>query len=239
MQGELFQWLEAVRDRGDYVRDQLAHATPVFAISRPEGILLLAVGLGQSKVFEIYDRHAMAALGNPVDIEKIRQRAIEAAHLEGFNRSPEDVTLRRLMSYSLSPALKDSFESVFQPPLIVEGVFAEVGDTPEQDVLMAFSFDGNFGTINDGLAVVSANEAAAAQAKGWLQEHLRARSSQQRTVGLLLAVWQAMSARERIENDLKPVSPEDLDLQGRVIEMALLERKAKGRVKYKALTVDG
>ena len=86
MSGELFQWLEAIRDRGEYVRDQLSHATPVFAVSRPEGVLLVGVGLGQSKVFEIYDRHAVAALGNPVDIEKIRQTAIEAAHLEGFNR---------------------------------------------------------------------------------------------------------------------------------------------------------
>ena len=161
--------LEAIHDRGEYVRDQLSHATPVFALSRPEGILLVGVGLGQSKVFEIYDRHAIAALGNPVDIEKIRQTAIEAAHLEGFNRSPQDVTLRRLMSYSLSPALKNSFESVFQPPLIVEGVFAEVGETPQDDVLMEFSHDGNFGVVHDGLAVVSSNTAAATQAKDWLR----------------------------------------------------------------------
>lgn len=239
MQGELFQWLEAVRDRGEYVRDQLSHATPVFAISRPEGILLVGVGLGQSKVFEIYDRQAVAALGNPVDIEKIRQMAIEAAHLEGFNRSPEDVTLRRLMSYSLSPALKDSFESVFQPPLIVEGVFAEVGATMEADVLMEFSFDGNFAPVNDGLAVVSANQAAAAQAKRWLQERLRPQSNRRRTLGLFLAMWCAIAEGKRIGSELKAVPPDALDLQGRVIEMALLDRRLKGRVKYQALQVDG
>lgn len=238
MHGELFQWLEAIRDRGEYVRDQLSHATPVFAVSRPEGILLMGVGLGQSKVFEIYDRHGMAALGNPVDIEKIRQMAIEAAHIEGFKRSPEDVTLRRLMSYSLSPALKNSFESVFEPPLIVEGVFAELGEEPENDVLMEFSFDGNFGTANDGLAVVSANHAAAAQAKDWLRNQLRSQSNQNRVPELLLAMWQAMSSGKGIGRDTKPVSADSLDLQGRVIEMALLNRHAKGKAKYQALPAD-
>jgi proteasome alpha subunit len=232
---ELFQWLEAIHDRGEYVRDQLSHATPVFALSRPEGILLVGVGLGQSKVFEIYDRHAIAALGNPVDIEKIRQTAIEAAHLEGFNRSPQDVTLRRLMSYSLSPALKNSFESVFQPPLIVEGVFAEVGETPQDDVLMEFSHDGNFGVVHDGLAVVSSNTAAATQAKDWLRTRLKPHSNRNRVLGLLLAMWQAMTNGERIGNSIKCANLETVDLGGRVLEMALLDRKTPNKVKYQAL----
>ena len=235
---ELFQWLEAIRDRGEYVRDQLSHATPIFALSRPEGILLVGVGLGQSKVFEIYDRHALAALGNPVDIEKIRQTVIEAAHLEAFNRSPEDVTLRRLMSYALSPALKNSFESVFQPPLIVAGVFAEVGTAPEDDVLMEFNYDGNFGVIQDGLAVVSANTAAAAQAKDWLRERLKPHSNRNRVLGLLLAMWQAMSHGERIANVTQPIHPDALDLNRRMLEIALLDRKTKSKVKYQVLAGD-
>ena len=87
MTEEPYRWLEAIGNRREYIRDQLKGGTPVFAVSRPEGILLLGVGHGQSKVFEIYDRHALVALGHPVDIEKLRQAAIEAAHLEGFNRS--------------------------------------------------------------------------------------------------------------------------------------------------------
>lgn len=238
MQGELFQWLEAIRDRGEYVRDQLSQATPVFAISRPEGILLVGVVLGQSKIFEVYDRQGFAGLGNPVDIEKIRQLAIESTHLEGFKRSPEDVTLRRLMSFSLSPALKNSFESVFQPPLIVEGVFAEVGDTPEEDVLMEFSYDGNFAAVQDGLAVVSANKAAATQAKKWLRERLRPHSNRNRTLGLFMAMWQAMSTGQRIGRDLKAIPPNQIELGGRVLEMALLDRRATGKVKYQALSLD-
>ena len=106
MTEEPYRWLEAIGNRREYIREQIKGGTPVFALSRPEGIFLLGVGQGpQSKVFEIYDRHAFAALGHPVDIEKLRQAAIEAAHLEGFNRSPRDVTLRRLISFALSTSL--------------------------------------------------------------------------------------------------------------------------------------
>ncbi|MEY4940669.1 MAG: proteasome, alpha subunit [Verrucomicrobiota bacterium] len=98
---EPHRWLEAIANRREYIRDQLKGATPVFAFSRPEGILLFGVGSGQSKVFEIYDRHALAVLGHPVDIEKVRQTVIEAAHMEGFTRAPEDVTVRRLVARSV------------------------------------------------------------------------------------------------------------------------------------------
>ena len=128
MTEEPYRWLEAIGNRREYIQEQMKGGTPVFAISRPQGILLVGVGQGQSKVFEIYDRHAFAALGHPVDIERVRQAAIEAAHLEGFNRSAKDVTLRRLISFALSTTLKNSFEQIFSPPFIVESIFAEVGD---------------------------------------------------------------------------------------------------------------
>ena len=143
MTEEPYRWLEAIGNRREYIRDQLKGATPVFALSRPEGIMLLGVGQGASKVFEIYDRHGFAALGHPVDIERIRQAAIEAAHLEGFNRSPQDVTLRRLISFALSTTLKNSFEQIFSPPLMVESLFVELGDAPAQDVLVRVHYDGN------------------------------------------------------------------------------------------------
>jgi proteasome alpha subunit len=81
MTEEPYRWLEAIGNRREYISEQMKGGTPVFALSRPEGILLLGVGIGQSKVFEIYDRHGFTALGHPVDIEKLRQAAIEAAHV--------------------------------------------------------------------------------------------------------------------------------------------------------------
>ena len=145
MTEEPYRWLEAINNRREYIREQLKGGTPVFACARPEGILLVGIGTGQgqSKVFEIYDRHAFAALGHPVDIEKLRQAAIEAAHLEGFNRSARDVTLRRLISFALSSTLKGSFEQIYAPPLMVESIFAELGPAPDKDVLVRVHFDGN------------------------------------------------------------------------------------------------
>ena len=87
MTEEPYRWLEAVGNRREYVREQLKGGSPVFAASLPDGILLLGVGGGQSKVFELFDRHALAGLGHPADIEKIRQTAIDAAHMEAFTRA--------------------------------------------------------------------------------------------------------------------------------------------------------
>ena len=89
MTEEPYRWLEAVANRRDYVHDQLKGGSPVFAASLRDGILLLGVGSGQSKVFELFDRHAFAGLGHPADLEKIRQAAIDAAHTEAFTRAPE------------------------------------------------------------------------------------------------------------------------------------------------------
>src|SRR5437660_11087657 len=153
MTEEPYRWLEAIGNRREYIRDQIKGGTPVFGVSRPEGILLLGVGHGQSKVFEIYDRHAFAALGHPVDIEKIRQAAIEAAHVEGFTRSSKDVTLRRLISFALSTTLKNSFEQIFSPPLMIESIFSELAASQDEDVLVWFHYDVIHGYETDAVAI--------------------------------------------------------------------------------------
>ena len=80
MNDEPYRWLDAIANRREYIRDQLKGATPVFAFSRPEGILLVGVGSGNCKLFEIYDRLALAGLGHPVDIEKIRRTLTEVTN---------------------------------------------------------------------------------------------------------------------------------------------------------------
>ena len=113
MTEEPYRWLEAVANRREYVREQLKGGSPALAASLPDGILLLGVGGGQSKVFELFDRHALAGLGHPADIEKIRQAAIDAAHTEAFTRAPEDVSLRRLVEFRAEPAIEDQFRADF------------------------------------------------------------------------------------------------------------------------------
>src|SRR5947207_1716942 len=157
MTEEPYRWLEAVSNRRDYVREQLKGGAPVFAASLPDGILLLGVGSGQSKVFELFDRLALAGLGHPADIEKIRQAAIDAAHMEAFTRAPEDVSLRRLVSFGLSPQLKTNFEQIYSGPFLIELILVEVGAQAEQDLLLRLHFDGAFQFQSKGI-VVAASE---------------------------------------------------------------------------------
>jgi proteasome alpha subunit len=234
MTEEPYRWLEAISNRREYIRDQLKSGTPVFALSRPQGIIILGVGQKQSKVFEIYDRHAFAALGHPVDIEKIRQAAIEAAHLEGFNRSSKDVTLRRLISFSLSGMLKNAFEQVFAPPLIVESIFAELGDEPSQDNLVRVHYDGDHFYETSGVLLAHRDAQAEREAADWIRKALGPEDSPARAVGICLTAWQALVDNKAF-TDLKVPSEPKLEIQGKSVEVALLDRRLPGPVHYRTL----
>ena len=236
MTEEPYRWLEAIGNRREYIRDQLKGATPVFAFSRPEGILLMGVGQGASKVFEIYDRHAYAALGHPVDIEKVRQAAIEAAHLEGFNRSARDVTLRRLISFALSTTLKNSFEQIFSPPIMVESIFAELGETPAQDVLVRVHYDGHHHYETSG-ALVAHNDAKQEEEAGnWIRQNVKPDDSLARVASVGLTAWRSLT-EEKSFSDLAPPNGALLNVDGKIVEAALLDRKSKGPVHYRSLNL--
>jgi len=231
---EPYRWLEAISNRREYIRDQLKGGTPVFAMSRPEGILLLGVGQRQSKVFEIYDRHAFAALGHPVDIEKVRQAAIEAAHLEGFNRSARDVTLRRLISFSLSTMLKNAFEQVFAPPLILESIFAELGERPEQDNLVRVHYDGDHYYEPSRVLVAHHDPQAEAEAAEWIRKSVNGSDSLERAASACLTAWRGLTETKTFADLSAPAKP-DLEIPGKVLEAALLDRRRSGPVHYRPL----
>src|ERR1700722_967948 len=144
MTEEPYRWLEAITNRREYIEDQLSPGSPVVVLSADPGILLLTIKTSTPKLFEIYDHLALGSVSHPADIEKVRQTAIDAAHIEGFQRSPTDVTARRLVSYNLSPALKNAFEQIFAAPLLFRGILAELGATPAQDALWRVDYDGSF-----------------------------------------------------------------------------------------------
>ena len=235
MTEEPYRWLEAIGNRREYIREQLKGATPVFACSRPEGILLLGIGHGQSKVFEIYDRHAYAALGHPVDIERIRQSAIEAAHMEGFTRSTKDVTLRRLISFSLSPMLKTNFEQIFSPPIMVEAIFAEVGETPAEDVLVRVHYDGTHHYETSGVLVAHSDSKREEEAAAWIRKTLTPNTPLAQAAAVCVTAWRTMMA-EKPFTDVALEPDLEGSLNGKTLESGLLDRKAKGNVRYRSLT---
>jgi proteasome alpha subunit len=239
MTEEPYRWLEAIGNRREYIREQVKGGTPVFALSRPEGIFLLGVGQGQqSKVFEIYDRHAFAALGHPVDIEKLRQAAIEAAHVEGFNRSPGDVTLRRLISFALSTSLKNAFEQIYAPPIMAESLFAELGDSPAHDVLVRLHYDGNHRYEGSGVLVAASDPKREDEGAAWIRRTVQPGDPLRRAAAICLTAWKALMEETAFADLAVPGEP-PIHIEGKTVEAALLDRKLTGRVRYRSLDLSG
>ncbi|AFS54172.1 20S proteasome subunit A/B [Leptospirillum ferriphilum] len=164
---EPYRWVEAVSQRREYIEEQLRRSSPVLGASVSEGILFLTFYKRIPKVYEIYDGLAMGAIGHPADIESIRMMLLNAAHVEGFQRSPKDVTLHRLLLFSLSPRLKNAFEDIGVSPILVRSLFGEAGKTMEEDRLMAVDFDGNIEEEKGYLSV-----AGSSAVKDRIQERL-------------------------------------------------------------------
>ena len=133
--------------RSSYVESRLKSGTPVIVISIPDGILAFTVRRHARKIYEIYDRLLFGAIGQQSDVEQIRVSAIDFAHQEGYQRSEDDVTIQRVIN-ALSQPLKRAFADFNTSPFVFQGLFAEVGETPEQDSIYLLDFDGDFSMLN-------------------------------------------------------------------------------------------
>src|SRR5947199_9701581 len=159
---EPYRWVEAITNRREYFEGQRSPGSPIAALGYSEGILFVTLGQTRQKLFEIYDRIAMGAIGHPGDIERLRMAAIELASTEGFTRSAADVSLRRLAHYSLSPVMKSAFEQIYGPPYLARLLFAEIGSSPKEDLFLRVEYDGaiaangaTFAQVRHDFAVLS------------------------------------------------------------------------------------
>ena len=254
---EPYRWVEAVGNRRQYLDEQFQQGSPVVALSYADGILLLTVSRGTAKLYEIYDRIGLGGMGHPADLEKLRFNILEMAHVEGFNRSPSDVTGSRMVKYGLAPVIKQAFEEVYKAPFIVKILLAELGTKAERDAFITINYDGTFeeskgcaaiastpaiqadviGSLrnNDGLASASLGQAADAALRAWAIGSLAQRMGKEDT--------------EDPKDDPSPSSgssptPAAIDshlretLADKTIECAVLERSAPGSSKYRMLKTD-
>src|SRR5881392_1808930 len=143
---EPYRWVEAIANRREYIEIQLAAGSPIAAVGYRDGILFFTLGRERQKIFEIYDRIGLGAIGHPGDIERLRMAAIELTSSEGFTRSAHDVSLRRLATYSLSPALKAAFEQVYGAPYLARLLFAELGRGATPNLFLRLDYDGSIHT---------------------------------------------------------------------------------------------
>ncbi|HEV3148098.1 MAG TPA: hypothetical protein VGZ24_05580 [Chthoniobacterales bacterium] len=246
---EPYRWVEAIANRREYIETQLASGSPIAAVGYGGGILFVTLGRARQKIFEIYDRIAMGAIGHPGDIERLRMAAIELASTEGFTRSAGDVSLRRLAHYSLSPVLKNAFEQVYGAPFLARMLFAEVGVKPEEDLFLRVEYDGaiatngaTFAQARQDFAVLSGTGKSTELMESFLKTEHAPGAPFEAALKVALDAW-SIGHMTLQKNDAKELPEraaftkhreEQLAVAG--IEAAILERDANTAIRYRALS---
>jgi proteasome alpha subunit len=238
-----YDFNQSIAHRQEYVEDRLKGGAPVVGISYDQGILLWTVKRTQRKLFEIYDQIMYGAIGNQADVEAVRLASIDFAHQEGFSRSPDDVSVQRLVGFTLSPPLKRIFGDPMSTPNVLRAIFAEVGRTPDRDQFFVLNYDGEF-TTHSRFAIVGGSDAA--------EEAMRSELEKTETVPdlntalqLAATVWRAGS-RQRVETrdeddeDASQSTSEGEDpleeaLKEGFVEAAVLERNSPRESKFRLL----
>lgn len=256
MYEEPYRWIEAVANRRQYLDDQFTQGNPLVGVSFAQGILLLTFNRGTEKIYEIYDRIALGGMGHPADLEKLRYTLLDMAHVEGFQRSPADVTASRLMKNGLAPVIKQAFEEIFKAPYITKILLAEVGTTQDRDHLFTINYDGMFEEQREfGLL------AASPSIRGLLTQEWKTHSplsSLQSAVEGSLRLWgiasllqtstSSLDTEEEGTTPLSPSSPSTIPddeaiasriretLSKETLECVLLDRESGKMETYRALS---
>jgi len=245
---EPYRWVEAIANRREYVETQLAQGSPIAAVGYRDGILFLTVGRrSRQKIYEIYDRIALGAIGHPGDIERLRLAVIELASTEGFTRSAADVSLRRLAHYSLSPVMKAAFEQVYGAPFLARLIFAEIGSSPKEDLFLRIDYDGSIAA--DGptaqprqrFAVLSGTNASSELMEKFLQQNHVTDAALPDAISLAADAW-SVGRMALGETAIKELPERDAIRKHRderlaesAIEAAVLERDSKSAIRYRSL----
>jgi proteasome alpha subunit len=246
---EPYRWVEAISNRREYVETQLALGNPIAAVGFRDGILFLTVGRTGQKIFEIYNRIAMGAIGHPGDIERLRMAAIEVASTEGFTRSAADVSLRRLAHYSLSPVMKAAFEQIYGPPYLARLLFAEAGEKPEEDLFLRLEYDGaiaadgaTLSQPRQNFAVLSGTRQSTELMESFLKSEHKSDSQFEDALTTALDVWSVghmalgADAVKELPEKAAIVKHRQEQLDGTGVEAAVLERESKAVIQYRALS---
>ncbi len=239
---EPYRWVEAIANRREYIETELSTGSPTIGLSYPDGQLLLTFGRDRRKIFEVYDRIAMGSIGHPGDIERLRMLAIELASSEGFTRSAADVSLRRMATYTFSPALKQAFEQIYGAPYLARILFAEMGSSPAEDLFVRLDYDGAMhsnamvsGKSRESFGLIAGTKRSMEAA----EEYLRTVTAKSLADAVETAMRAWAMARYAADEDHQEKPDEATlrsfwqeQLETYTIEAALLERSAVSRVTF-------
>jgi proteasome alpha subunit len=232
-----YDFNQSIAHRAEYVEERLKAGMPVIGISYDEGILLFTVKRTQRKVFEIYDQIIYSAIGNQADVEAVRLASIDFAHQEGFSRSPDDVSIQRLVGFAISPPLKRAFGDPMTTPNVLRALFAEIGSTPDKDQFFVLNYDGEFSN-HSGFAIATGAESA----EDAMREKLAAHEG---VPDLKTAIERAREAfrvgigtKSDDEDGGEPGDALEEALKVGEIEAAVLERNTPRESKFRLLTAN-
>ncbi len=238
---EPYRWVEAMRNRREYLEDQLRGASPVVATRYQRGVLLLTTTPGPRKVFEVYNEIAFAAIGHPADIEKLRKAVIDIAHLEGFNLSANDVNLQRLVSFGIGPLVKGAFDEIFRSPFLARVLLAELDPPSDDDMFYTIDADGTF--VRAGQVAAVGSEESVEAIVGALSAHPPEATLDVAIEAALKAWGRGRMAIDREEGEGLPTD-EAVDaflrdaLVGLKVEAGVLDRSASTKSKFRLLGDD-
>lgn len=238
-----YDFQENLQQRAQYIRNRLQSGSPVIGLSYDNGALLLSVRRQSRKVYEIYDRLMLSAIGNQSDVETVRLASIDFAHQEGFIRSPDDVTVQRVVGFALSPALKKAFGDPLTAPFVFRGLFAELHNNPEQDLFYTLNYDGDFIPAHR-MAVVAGTSFAQERASDYLKTHMETVPTLERAIQHALTAW-GIARRIATQEETESVSESEarrtlrnvLDSETQV-EVGILERKTLRENRFRLLRPD-
>ncbi len=224
-----YDFQENLQQRAQYIRNRLRAGSPVIGISYEAGVLLLALKRRGRKVYEIYDRLMFSAIGNQADVENLRIAAIDFSHQEGFVRSPDDVTIQRVVGFALSPALKKAFGDPLTAPFVARALFAELHDAPERDQFYTLNYDGEFAPY-ERFAIIAGTQTAEEQATRYLEANLSSIPTYETSVAIALTAWGiAYEAAQQEDVDTVPEEAGRNRLREMLneaqVELGILERQ--------------
>jgi proteasome alpha subunit len=245
---EPYRWVEAIANRREYIDHQLGGGSPIAAVSYDNGILLFTLGRERQKIFEIYDRIAMGGIGHPGDIERLRMAAIEVTSTEGFARSAQDVSLRRLANYSLSPVLKAAFEQIYGAPYLARLLFAELNRGSGPNFFLRLDYDGSihtnggsFGRAFENFGVISGTTGSTAKMEEFLRANYPEKLDLKGALSLALDAWTVghltlgEDAAASLPSPAQIAAHRREQLEAASIEAAVLERDSALPMTWRAL----
>jgi proteasome alpha subunit len=133
---------QVMKDRADYARKGIARGRSLVALECADGVVIVADNPSRtlSKISEIYDRIAFAAVGKYNEFQLLKVAGVRHADLKGFAYSREDVTANELAN-----AYAQTLGQVFtheMKPYEVELLIAQVGRDEEPNELFHILYDG-------------------------------------------------------------------------------------------------